>query len=232
MNILRHLFQSSIGKKYLMAGSGLVLFGFVAGHMVGNLQIFLGPEALNRYAHFLQSLGELLWVVRFSLLAMLGLHIWSAVMLTIENRRARPLTYEGGGSYAASVASRTMIYTGLIIAAFVVYHLLHFTVRAPVDLTPQDLATMKTTLHGQEVHDVYRMVIVGFQQPVVAAFYIVAVTLLSFHLGHGVAAMFQSLGLKNRAWNPAIQMFGTAASWVLAVGYVSIPAAVWLGLIK
>jgi succinate dehydrogenase / fumarate reductase cytochrome b subunit len=232
MKILRHLFQSSLGKKYLMAGSGLVLFGFVAGHMIGNLQIFLGPEVLNRYAHFLQSLGELLWVIRFALLGLLGLHIWSAVMLTIENRRARPLAYESGGAYGASVASRTMIYTGLIIAAFVGYHLLHFTVRAPVDLTPENLATMKTTLEGKEVHDVYRMVVVGFQQPLVASFYILAVSLLSFHLGHGVAAMFQSLGLKNRAWDPAIKRFGTVASWALAIGYVSIPAAVWLRLIK
>lgn len=232
MNILRALFQTTLGRKYLMAGSGLILFGFVVGHMVGNLQIFLGPAVLNRYAHFLQSLGELLWVVRFVLLAMVGLHIGAAILLTLENRRARPLAYEGGGAYGASLASRTMIYTGLIVAAFVVYHLLHFTVRAPVDLTPHDLATMKTTLDGKEVHDVYRMVVVGFQQPLVAAFYIVAVSLLSFHLGHGVAAMFQSLGLRNRAWNPAIQRFGQVASWALAIGYVSIPLAVWLGLVK
>jgi len=171
--------------------------------------------------------------VRLVMLSLVGLHVWSAVMLTIENRRARPVRYDGSGFYGASVASRTMIVSGLIIAAFVVYHLLHFTVRAPVGLTAQDLGHLPTTLKdGTPTHDVYRMIVFGFQQPAVALFYIIGVSLLSFHLGHGVAAMFQSLGLKNKTWDPCIERLGTVVSWALAIGYVSIPAAVLLGLVK
>lgn len=234
MKLIRHVFLSSIGKKYIMAVTGLFLFLFVAGHMIGNLQIFLGAEPINRYAHFLQSLGELLWVIRLSLLGIIALHIWSAIALALENRAARPVAYATRDGYAASYASRTMILSGFIIAAFVVYHLLHYTVKAPVSLTGQDFHTLPLyTLHsGTKVPDVYRMMIVGFSQPVVAIFYIIAVSLLSFHLGHGVAALFQSLGFKSQAWTPVIEKFGTIAAWVLVIGYASIPASVLFGLVK
>ncbi len=122
---------SSLGKKYLMALSGCALFLFVIAHLLGNLQIFLGPEALNRYGHFLQTTPELLWPARLGLMALVVVHIVCAVKLTAENRAARPVPYAQHEIVAASYASRTMMMSGLILAAFIVYHLLHFTVMAP-----------------------------------------------------------------------------------------------------
>src|ERR1041385_8884127 len=121
MKFITNIFGSSLGKKYVMAVTGLVLFLFVIGHLVGNLQIFLGPEAINRYGHFLQGNIELLWPVRIALLAMVGLHIWSAIKLSAENRAARPVAYANWDPTAASYASRTMLMSGLIIFAFIIY---------------------------------------------------------------------------------------------------------------
>src|SRR5215471_4901198 len=129
MKIIANIFGSSVGKKFIMAVSGLVLFLFVVGHMAGNLQIFLGPEAINRYGHFLQSNPELIWPARLGLLLMVGLHIWSAAKLSLENRAARPIPYGAYEPVAASYASRTMLMSGTIILLFIIYHLLHFTVQ-------------------------------------------------------------------------------------------------------
>ncbi len=139
VNLFRHLFCSSLGKKYLMAGTGAAMFLFVIGHMVGNLQVFLGPEAINRYGHFLQSNVELLWPVRIALLAIIFIHIWSAVRLTAENRAARPQAYIKWEPTAASYASRTMFMSGVIVAIFIVYHILHYTVMVKsINLTGHD----------------------------------------------------------------------------------------------
>lgn len=214
-----------------MAGTGASLFLFVAGHMAGNLQIFLGPEAINRYAHFLQGLGDLLWVVRLGLLSLVVLHVWSAVTLTLANRAARPVGYQQAQFPAASYASRTMIWSGLVIAAFVVFHLLHYTAQVPgLNGTGQDFHTFETTLkNGTVTHDVFKMMVVGFSNGWVSLFYLVAVSLLSLHLGHGVGAMFQSLGLKDDVWGPRLDCFGKMIGWVLVMGYASIPVAILLG---
>ena len=231
MNILAKLFKSSLGKKYLMAGSGAAMFLFVIGHMVGNLQIFLGAEQLNAYGHFLQSTPEILWPARLGLLAMVGLHIWSAMKLSAENRAARPVPYAGTPApLAASYASRTMLMSGLIIASFLGYHLLHFTVLTPaINLTGQDFAKL-TDAHGH--HDVYRMMVTGFQHPVVAGFYVLAMALLCLHLSHGVSALFQSLGLRSPTWNPVLDRFGCVAAWVIFLGFIAVPVAVLTGLVK
>jgi succinate dehydrogenase / fumarate reductase cytochrome b subunit len=214
-----------------MGVTGLSLFAFVVGHMVGNLQVFLGPEAINRYAHFLQSTGELLWLVRLAMVTIVGLHVWAAVVLTLENRAARPVRNTQDAFYGASYASRTMIWSGLIIGTFVVFHLLHYTVQAQgVNLTGQDFTTFETTLkNGTVTHDVFKMMVVGFSNIWVSLFYIVAVSLLSLHLGHGVGALFQSLGLKNDVWTPRLDRFGKVIAWVLVIGYASIPIAILLG---
>src|SRR5580765_3170395 len=130
MKIITSLFRSSLGKKYLMAVTGFALFLFVVGHLVGNLQIFLGPAAINSYGHFLQSNPELIWPARLFLLLMLVLHIWSEVNLALENKAARPIGYGEYNPVASSYASRTMLMSGVIVFVFVVYHLLHFTVQA------------------------------------------------------------------------------------------------------
>jgi succinate dehydrogenase / fumarate reductase cytochrome b subunit len=130
MNLFARLWHSSLGKKYMMAVTGCFLFLFVIGHLIGNLQFFLGAEALNAYGEFLHSKPGLIWAARLGLLAIVGLHIISAIRLFAENKAARPVAYEGKGTtaVAASYASRTMMMSGLIVAAFIIYHLLHFTV--------------------------------------------------------------------------------------------------------
>lgn len=222
----RGLFTSSVGKKFIMAVTGLAMCGFVFGHMAGNLQVFLGPESLNRYGAFLHGLGELLWVVRGGLLVMVVLHVWSAAQLTRENRAARPQPYARQELAAASYASRTMLMSGLIIGAFVIYHLLHFTADVTaVNLTGRNFADLKD---AQGRHDVYAMVVLGFRNPVVSAFYVVAMTLLFLHLSHGVGAMFQSLGWKSPAYAQAISRLATAVSWLVYLGYISIPISILL----
>lgn len=229
MNVVAGFFKSSLGKKYIMAITGAGLFVFVVGHMLGNLQIFLGPESINRYGSFLQSLGELLWVARIGLIVLALLHIWSAVKLSAENRAARPVGYGEYKPKGSTYASRTMLMSGLIIAAFIIYHLLHFTVQAPVNGTGRDFVQ----LHDEKGrHDVYRMMVMGFSVWYVSLFYIVAMVLLSLHLSHGVSAMFQSLGLKNRNWAPFINGFAKFIAIALLVGYCSIPIAVLLGIVK
>jgi succinate dehydrogenase / fumarate reductase, cytochrome b subunit len=173
MNLIQHLFASSLGKKYLMAVSGLALLLFTVGHMIGNLQIFLGRETINTYAAFLQTNREILWTVRLGLLAMVIIHIWAAASLTRDNRAARPLGYEGNPApTAASYASRTMVVSGIIIAAFIIYHLLHYTAQfTPINLTGSDFHTLREPLRdGTDRHDVFAMMILGFRQPLVSLF--------------------------------------------------------------
>jgi succinate dehydrogenase / fumarate reductase cytochrome b subunit len=234
MNFITRLFTSTLGRKYLMAVSGVLLVAFVAGHMLGNLQIFLGPETLNTYAQFLQSNREILWLIRLSLLSLVILHIWSATMLTLHNRQARPLAYDGHPApTAASYASRTMMISGLIVGVFIVYHLLHFTAQVEsINFTGKDFTQLKEPLHnGAERHDVFTMMIIGFRNPYVSAFYLLGVGLLCLHLSHGVRAMFQSLGFKNWQWGPSIDKAASIFAWGLFLGYSSIPIAVLIGLL-
>ncbi len=221
------LFTSSVGKKFIMAATGLCLFLFVFLHLVGNLQMFLGWESLNRYGAFLQGNVELLWPARIALLAIVTLHIWSAVKLTQENRAARPQPYAQHEIVAASYASRTMFMSGLIILAFIIFHLLHFTVQVTaVNLTGQDF----TKLHdAKDRHDVFAMIVLGFRNPYVSGFYVIAMFLLFLHLSHGLSAMFQSLGWKSPAYAPKIDAFAKIVSWLIFVGYISIPIAVLCG---
>jgi len=216
---------TSTGKKFLMAASGLVLFTFIIGHLVGNLQIFLGPEAVNRYAAFLKSTGELLWVARIGLLAAVVIHIWTAISLTLENRAARPVAYVNKNYIKASYASRTMHVSGLIVLAYLIYHLLHFTVRS---VHPE---------YGHLVdpngrHDVYSMMVLSFQQPLIAIVYIVANFLLATHLSHGIYSMFQSLGFVGEAVRPKLKTASVIFGYVIFLGFASIPAGVLFGLAK
>ena len=213
-----------------MALTGFGLFGFVVAHLIGNLQIFLGPESINRYGAFLQGLGELLWMARISLLVMVLLHIWAAIKISAENKAARPIAYQSYNPTTASYASRTMLMSGLIIFFFIIYHLLHFTAQIPgVNLSHQDFKI----LHDEKGrHDVYAMMILGFRQPIVSIFYIIAISLLSLHLSHGVRAMFQSLGWKKKSYANALHCFATGVSIFIFVGYISIPIAILLGFGK
>lgn len=230
MNLITGFFRSSLGKKYIMAITGLVMFGFVIVHMLGNLQVFLGPAALNDYGYFLQSKPELVWAARTGLLIVVLLHIWAAIKLTAENRAARPKGYACYKVVAASYASRTMLVSGLVLLAFIIYHLLHFTVQVQgINFTGTDFVKLEDAKHH---HDVYNMIVIGFSQPLVSIFYIVSMGLLSLHLSHGVSSMFQSLGWKNRKYAVLIDRLALIAAGVLLVGYSAIPLAVLTGILK
>ncbi|WP_415909716.1 succinate dehydrogenase cytochrome b subunit [Oleiharenicola sp. Vm1] len=228
MNLLGSLFTSSIGRKFLMAFTGLVLFGFVTGHLIGNLQIFLPPEKINHYGHFLESLGSALWLIRAFLLACVVVHIWLAIQLTLENRAARPEAYGVDKVNRATLASRVMARTGLVVLAFIVYHLIHFTLR----LQHPEWSQHTYALHdGTMVRDVYKMVVQGFSSLPVSLFYIVAVGLLSYHLAHGISSMFQSLGLKNENWAAGLDRFAKVYCWAYFLLNAAIPLAVLSGYV-
>lgn len=230
MNVAQRIWKSSLGKKYVMAITGLALVGFVIAHLLGNLQVFLGPEALNRYGHFLQTTPELLWPMRLGLLAAAALHIIAAVALTRENRAARPVPYAHFEVVAASYASRTIFMSGMIIFVFVIYHLLHFTVQVPqINLTGQDFRALED---AKERHDVYRMMVTGYRNPLVSGFYVLGIALLCLHLSHGISSMFQSLGLSNRVYGRFLDRLALMAAILIFAGYCSIPAAVLLGWVK
>jgi succinate dehydrogenase / fumarate reductase, cytochrome b subunit len=233
MKIILNLFQSSLGKKYIMAVTGMILFLFVLGHMVGNLQVFLGPEAINRYGYFLQSNVELLWPVRLILLSIVGLHIWSAIRLSLENKAARPVGYGQYNPVGSTYASRTMLMSGLIIFCFIVFHILHYTVQVPaVNLTHQNFTGFMEQLPGQvpnERHDIFKMLVVGFNNPLVSGFYILAMALLCLHLSHGVSSMFQSLGLQNPTYRVILENAARAIAIIIFLGYTSIPVAILCG---
>jgi len=235
MKIVARIFGSTLGKKYIMALTGLGMVFFVTGHMIGNLQLFLGPEALNRYAAFLQGLGELLWVVRLGMLGLIALHVWSALALSVENKAARPIEYgHGKAAYGASLASRTMLVGGMIIALFVVFHILHYTacVKA-VNFMGVDFAHLDYTMKdGRVVHDVFAMVLYGFSVWYVSLFYLIAVGFLALHLSHGISAMCQSLGLRSHAWWPAISNGAKIWAVALFLGYAVVPGGVLAGFGK
>lgn len=208
-----------------MALTGLGLFGFVVGHLIGNLQVFIGPEPLNRYAYFLQNLGELLWAIRLGLLAMLVAHVVFTIKLRLENRAARGTPYAVTTRRAATFPARMMMLSGLMVLCFIIFHLLHFTAQT---VDPSFL-----TLHDEKGrHDVYRMMILGFQSKAASAFYIVAVGLLAMHLNHGIGSLFQTLGLNSAKVRPLWEKGGVAFSWLIFLGYASIPVAVLTGVLK
>ena len=233
IGLFRNLFCSSLGKKYLMAGTGMLLLLFVIGHLVGNLQVFLGPEAINRYGNFLQTNVEVLWPVRIGTIAIVLLHIWSATTLTLANRAARPVTYQKWEPTAASYASRTMMVSGIIVAVFIVYHLLHYTAMVQaVNLTGKNFEAKPEFFDSQGRHDIYHMMMVGFSQPLVCLFYIIGVGLLCLHLSHGASAMWQSLGWKKRSYGPCLDRAAKIGSLFIFLGYISIPISIWMKWIK
>lgn len=214
---------SSIGLKFLMAITGVGLFGFLVGHLLGNLLIFQGPDAINGYAKSLKELPYgLLWVARLGLVVLFGVHIFTAIKLNLKNKSARPEKYVHGSTIQASFASRYMVLTGMLIFAFLLYHLAHYTwhVFGEVPVLP-----------GGEV-DVYGMVVAGFGQPLIAIIYVVAMLVLGLHLSHGLSSLFRTLGFHNKKYNRAIELGGCTVAWSLALANMSIPMSVWLGFVK
>ncbi len=210
----------------IVAITGIVLMAFIVGHLLGNLQIFLGPDWVNGYAEHLRELGPLLWLVRIFLLVNVILHIYFTIRLAIENRRARPSAYVKKEPVKATFASRHMVMSGLIVLAFILYHLAHFTVR----VADPRFALLKADPLNH--YDVYSMMVFGFQNVIVSAFYIFAMFLLFLHLTHGASSFLQSLGLNDKKLTPKLARAARIFAWLIFLGYASIPVAVLLGLIK
>ena len=215
---------TSLGRKYWMAISGVFLFLFVVGHMLGNLQIFLGQDQINTYAEKLRDLGPLLWIIRGGLLLIALVHIIDGVILWLRNRQSRPERYIKQNFQRASLASRTMIWSGIGILLYVVYHLMHFTWQ----ITNPQYQDLVDPL-GR--HDVYSMMVLGFQNWLISGVYIVAMVFLAYHLSHGVASFFQSMGWSNDRLEPLYRRLGYAVAVILFIGYVSIPAAILAGIV-
>ena len=225
---ISRFYDSSIGKKILVALTGGIFVLFVLGHMLGNLQVFLGPEMLNSYAHKLQSLGPLLWGIRLFLLAAIVTHIVLTIQLTRENRAARGSRYGCQATIQASKPSRIMIWSGLTVLAFIIYHLLHFTAGVANGYRDPHSARYITELHGEKVQNCWQMVVDGFSWAPASIFYIIATVLLCNHLAHGVSSMFQTLGVATKKNWPVFQALGKVFALVILVGNCSIPVAIWL----
>ena len=217
--------KSSLGKKVVMAVTGLMLLLFVIAHLAGNLQIFLGADWLNGYSEHLEEIPLLLWPARVILLTALVLHIFTAVWLTLENRKARPIPYAAQDTVQASLASRTMIFTGSAVFLFIIYHLLHFT----WGITNPEFFGL-TDPQGRE--DIYSMVILSFQSPVTSGVYTLALFILSMHLGHGSCSFLQTLGLTRESMLKRMRKAGTVLGWLIFLGFASIPAASLLGVLQ
>lgn len=214
-------YRTSIGKKTVMAVTGLIGVGFVIAHLISNLSIFTGPTHLDDYAAFLRSTGPLLWIARGVLLAAVIAHIVAAVQLTIENRKARTSRYAYQRYVQAPFATRTLRWGGAILFLFIIYHIAHFTLGV-APLTPSEFE------HGK----VYNNVVYGFQNPIVAGIYIVAMLALGLHMLHGVWSMFHTLGLNNRRFNRVWRNLALLVALFLFLGNISIPIAVLLGVFK
>lgn len=231
MSLIREFYASTLGKKIAMAVSGLVLVGFVVGHMAGNLKLFAGinPETndykIDDYGVFLRSMGAevlghsgVLWIVRIILLGCLVIHALSGIQLARINRRAKPSRYEVTSYRSANAASLTMLYGGLFLLAFITFHILHFTT-----------GTVHT--HGFVEGQIYSNVVTAFGDRKLAAFYVISMALLGLHLYHGTWSMFQTLGIDTPRWNRGVRMFAKIVSISLFVGFSAVPAAVTLGVL-
>ena len=228
MSWLLDFAKSTIGAKVVMGVTGVMLIGFVIMHMLGNLQVFIGPEALNAYGKMLHDLGGLLWAARFGLIGAVVLHILSGLRLASLNKAARPVRYVHETTVQASFSSRYMKLSGLVVLAFIVYHLLHFTLGGAAP----DHTSLTTKLSdGTEVKDIYAMVVLGFQKPAVSISYIIAMILLGLHLNHGASSLFKSLGLRNSKYNNMLDKVGPALAITVVVGNCSMPIAILTGLI-
>lgn len=222
---MQMLLGSSVGKKIIMAVTGLILVLFVIVHLLGNTSIFAGPDGINAYAVALRELGPVVWIFRLAMLAFFLIHIWLGVKLTIENNQARSVSYAQKKNIRTSYAAQTMIYTGVILLVFVVYHLLHFTFQ----VTNPELSHF-TDAAGR--HDVYAMVVLSFQKFFITLVYVLAMVFLLLHLSHGIGSMFQSSGINSRNSIPVMQSIGKWVAVVLFVGYITIPIAILVGIVK
>jgi succinate dehydrogenase / fumarate reductase cytochrome b subunit len=222
------LYRSTIGKKVIMAVTGLLLVLFVIGHMAGNLQVFIGPAKMNAYAAFLQGLGELLWLVRIVLLGALLLHVLMAWQLTRMKQGARPIDYTTRSPQVSTLASRTMRWGGVLLLVFIVFHILHFTTGTVFPMASRPSDAYPSFSHT----DVYGNVISAFRVPWVVAFYVVSMLFLMLHLFHGAWASVRTLGFVKPSHTPLQRRAATIIALVVWLGFTAVPVAVFLGAIR
>ena len=220
-------FNSIVGRKIIMAVTGFSLLVFVSFHLLGNISFYYGPRGINTYAATLQGLGPFIWMFRLLMLTFLSFHVLFGILLTLENRKAKPEAYAVSRRLRSTFAGRNMIWTGLITAFFLIYHLLHFTFYA---INPEISAVRHLDVMGRP--DVFIMVVLGFRDLAVACVYILALALLALHLTHGVQSMFQTVGLNNEKAELFLSRAGIAAAVFLLLGFVSIPISVLAGIMK
>jgi succinate dehydrogenase / fumarate reductase cytochrome b subunit len=230
MTWLTDFWRSSIGGKVTMAVTGLLLFGFVVAHLLGNLQLLKGAAAINNYAKMLHDLGALLWVARIGLLAVFVLHVVTAIRLSRANKAARPVAYARQATMQATMASRSMVFSGLTVLAFVVYHLAHFTFGA---VHAADAALKaKASTAAWNGHDVHAMVTASFGNPAIVAAYVGAQVVLFLHLSHGIQSLAQTLGLHHGRYTPMIKSLSFVLAALIAGGNAFLALSVLLGIVK
>ena len=220
------LTDTTIGKKMVMAVSGLVLFGFVIGHMLGNLQIFLGPKAFNEYSHFLRETPTLLWGTRLLLLVAVLAHLVSAAQLSFLNRGARPIRYRKKRSRVTSYAARTMLWGGVLVLLYIVYHIAHLTLGFTKGLGYEHMP-----LDPNGIPDVYHNVVSSFRVPWCAGVYAAANIVLGVHLYHGSWSFLQSLGLSHRRYDETVRSAASAIALATTAGFLAVPIGVYFGLV-
>jgi succinate dehydrogenase / fumarate reductase cytochrome b subunit len=218
------LFSDSIGRKVVMAVTGLLMVLFVIGHLLGNLTVYAGQDGINAYAQKLHELAPLVWGTRIVMAAAVLLHLYLAIQITMENSAAKPDKYAVSNALRATFASKTMIWTGVILGAFVVYHLLQFTLRVTPDVVLQ--------FDALDRFDVFTMMVNSLERTAIAALYVVAMVSLFLHLTHGIQSAFQTLGLNNALLLPRWGVAGKVLSGIFLIGFGSIPIVILVGFLR
>ena len=220
--------QSTVGRKILMAVTGFFLISFICVHLLGNSSVYWGANGINAYAEHLHALGPLVWIFRLVMLAIFGIHILIGIQLTLENRAATPGSYAVKKMARATFASETMIVSGLCLLAFLVYHILHFTMHVT---NPEISAShLPADLVGRP--DVLSMVVLSFQKFLISLIYVAAMVLLFLHVSHGFQSFIQTFGLNNGPSLPVVEKVGKGVALVLLFGYIAIPLLIIFGIVK
>ncbi|HXW69082.1 MAG TPA: succinate dehydrogenase cytochrome b subunit [Dissulfurispiraceae bacterium] len=222
-----HLLKNSIGRKLIMSVTGFSMIAFVVVHLLGNTTIYHGPDGINAYAKAVHRFGSLVWVFRITLLAMFSLHVFYGIQLTLENRTAKPQGYALNGNLQTTFAARSMVWTGLLIGAFLVYHLLHFTFQVT---NPQIAAGSHLDAMGRP--DVFTMVVLSFRNFSISLVYICAMCALGLHLSHSIQSLFQTTGLNSEKTFRGIRKGGTLAAIIIFIGFALFPLVILAGLLK
>lgn len=223
-----NLFTSTVGRKILMAVTGLMLVGFITVHLLGNLSVFAGADGINAYAKGLHDLGPLVWIFRLAMLGLFAVHITFGVQLYLENKAATPDTYAVQKSLVTTFSAKTMVFTGLILLAFLIYHLLHFTVQ----VTNPEISASHLPLDAAMRPDVFSMVVLSFQKVFISVIYIIAMIALLLHLSHGVSSWVQTLGWSTGPSQDKVTAVGKVLAIVYGLAYIAIPVSILAYIVK